>query len=144
MDEGVEDEDSGEEGGGAPEDQAQADAPPAAATPSTPANPAPALPEPGLLTTAWSFISTFFTSLIPEGRPQPGNQADLLPLGISLLPAGVTLQQFFHFTYLPCTNPENHFVEKWLDTVLMPGDTTQASRLKTVYAAKQLTEAGSV
>ncbi|XP_016893730.1 homocysteine-responsive endoplasmic reticulum-resident ubiquitin-like domain member 2 protein isoform X2 [Cynoglossus semilaevis] len=73
MDEGVEDEDSGEEGGGAPEDQAQADAPPAAATPSTPANPAPALPEPGLLTTAWSFISTFFTSLIPEGRPQPGN-----------------------------------------------------------------------
>lgn len=59
MDEGIEDDDSGEEGGGGPEDQAQ----PAAA----------ALPEPSFLTTAWSFISTFFTSLIPEGRPQPAN-----------------------------------------------------------------------
>ncbi|XP_026173596.1 homocysteine-responsive endoplasmic reticulum-resident ubiquitin-like domain member 2 protein isoform X2 [Mastacembelus armatus] len=57
MDEGMEDDDSGEEGGGGPEDQAQAVA--AAA----------ALPEPNFLTTAWSFISTFFTSLIPEGRP---------------------------------------------------------------------------
>ncbi|KAG7999301.1 Homocysteine-responsive endoplasmic reticulum-resident ubiquitin-like domain member 2 protein [Nibea albiflora] len=59
MDEGIEDDDSGEEGGGGPDDQAQA----AAA----------ALPEPSFLTTAWSFISTFFTSLIPEGRPQPAN-----------------------------------------------------------------------
>ncbi|XP_029360227.1 homocysteine-responsive endoplasmic reticulum-resident ubiquitin-like domain member 2 protein [Echeneis naucrates] len=59
MDEGMEDDDSGEEGGGGPEDQAQA----AAA----------ALPEPSFLTTAWSFISTFFTSLIPEGRPHPAN-----------------------------------------------------------------------
>ncbi|XP_071758083.1 homocysteine-responsive endoplasmic reticulum-resident ubiquitin-like domain member 2 protein [Centroberyx gerrardi] len=60
MDEGMEDEDSGEEGGGGPEDQAQAAA-------------AAALPQPGFLTSAWSFISTFFTSLIPEGRPQPAN-----------------------------------------------------------------------
>ncbi|KAM9724587.1 homocysteine-responsive endoplasmic reticulum-resident ubiquitin-like domain member 2 protein [Menidia menidia] len=59
MDEGLEDEDSGEEGPGGPEDQDQ--------------DQAPAPPEPGLLTTAWSFISTFFTSLIPEGRPQPAN-----------------------------------------------------------------------
>ncbi|XP_070692031.1 homocysteine-responsive endoplasmic reticulum-resident ubiquitin-like domain member 2 protein [Pempheris klunzingeri] len=58
MDEGVEDDDSSEEGGAGHEDQAQA---------------AAALPEPSFLTTAWSFISTFFTSLIPEGRPQPGN-----------------------------------------------------------------------
>ncbi|KAM9353738.1 homocysteine-responsive endoplasmic reticulum-resident ubiquitin-like domain member 2 protein isoform 2-T2 [Symphorus nematophorus] len=59
MDEGIEDDDSGEEGGGGPDDQAAA----AAA----------ALPEPSFLTTAWSFISTFFTSLIPEGRPHPAN-----------------------------------------------------------------------
>lgn len=59
MDEGIEDDDSGEEGGGGLEDQAQA----AAA----------ALPEPSFFTTAWSFISTFFTSLIPEGRPQAAN-----------------------------------------------------------------------
>ncbi|XP_029928170.1 homocysteine-responsive endoplasmic reticulum-resident ubiquitin-like domain member 2 protein isoform X2 [Myripristis murdjan] len=58
MDEGMDDEDSGEEGGGGPEDQAQAVA---------------ALPQPGFLTSAWSFISTFFTSLIPEGRPHPAN-----------------------------------------------------------------------
>lgn len=58
MDEGVEDDDSGEEGGGGPpEDQAQA----------------AALPESSFLTTVWSFISTFFTSLIPEGRPHPAN-----------------------------------------------------------------------
>ncbi|XP_062255396.1 homocysteine-responsive endoplasmic reticulum-resident ubiquitin-like domain member 2 protein [Platichthys flesus] len=63
MDEGVEDDDSGEEGGGGPEDQAAAVGEAAA----------PALPEPGFLTTMWSFISTFFTSLIPEGRPQPAN-----------------------------------------------------------------------
>ena len=59
MDEGLEDDDSGEEGAGGPEAQAQA--------------PAAALPEPTFLTTAWSFISTFFTSLIPEGRPHPAN-----------------------------------------------------------------------
>ncbi|XP_074509063.1 homocysteine-responsive endoplasmic reticulum-resident ubiquitin-like domain member 2 protein [Sebastes fasciatus] len=64
MDEGMEDDDSGEEGGGGPEDQAQAAAAAAAAA---------VVPEPGFLTTAWSFISTFFTSLIPEGRPQPAN-----------------------------------------------------------------------
>lgn len=57
MDEDLEEDDSGEEGGGGPEDQAQA----------------AALPEPTFLTTAWSFISTFFTSLIPEGRPHPAN-----------------------------------------------------------------------
>lgn len=54
MDEGLEDD---EEGGGGPEDQAQA----------------AALPEPSFLTTAWSFICTFFTSLIPEGRPHQAN-----------------------------------------------------------------------
>lgn len=59
MDEGIEDDDSGEEGGGGLEDQAQA----AAAV----------VPEPSFLTTAWSFISTFFTSLIPEGRPHAAN-----------------------------------------------------------------------
>ncbi|KAM7382939.1 hypothetical protein PAMP_002633 [Pampus punctatissimus] len=67
MDEGMDDDDSGEEGGeggeGGPEDQAQAPAAPALA----------ALPEPNFLSTAWSFLSTFFTSLIPEGRPQPAN-----------------------------------------------------------------------
>ncbi|XP_019959006.2 homocysteine-responsive endoplasmic reticulum-resident ubiquitin-like domain member 2 protein [Paralichthys olivaceus] len=78
MDEGLEDDDSGEEGGGGPEDQAAAAAAAAAdaaavddAAPAAPA--APALPEPSFLTTVWSFISTFFTSLIPEGRPQPAN-----------------------------------------------------------------------
>uniref|UniRef100_A0A3Q3NG10 Homocysteine-responsive endoplasmic reticulum-resident ubiquitin-like domain member 2 protein n=1 Tax=Labrus bergylta TaxID=56723 RepID=A0A3Q3NG10_9LABR len=58
MDEGLEDDDSGEEGGGGHEEQAAA---------------AVAIPEPSFLTTAWSFISTFFTSLIPEGRPQAAN-----------------------------------------------------------------------
>lgn len=58
MDDGMDDDDSGDEEGGVPEDQAQA---------------AAALPEPNFLTTAWSFISTLFTSLIPEGRPQPPN-----------------------------------------------------------------------
>ncbi|XP_076594000.1 homocysteine-responsive endoplasmic reticulum-resident ubiquitin-like domain member 2 protein isoform X1 [Chaetodon auriga] len=61
MDEGMEDDDSGEEGGGGPDDQ---DPDQAAAA---------AIPEPSFLTTAWSFISTFFTSLIPEGRPHPAN-----------------------------------------------------------------------
>ncbi|KAM3613670.1 uncharacterized protein V6R79_003307 [Siganus canaliculatus] len=58
MDEGLEEDDSGEEGGAGPgglEDQAAA------------------VPEPSFLTTAWSFISTFFTSLIPEGRPHQAN-----------------------------------------------------------------------
>ncbi|XP_041650279.1 homocysteine-responsive endoplasmic reticulum-resident ubiquitin-like domain member 2 protein [Cheilinus undulatus] len=57
MDDGLEDDDSGEEGGGGHEDQAAA----------------AAIPEPSFLTTAWSFISTFFTSLIPEGRPRAAN-----------------------------------------------------------------------
>ncbi|CAN9514472.1 unnamed protein product [Ophioblennius macclurei] len=59
MDEGMEDDESGEEGGGGarrPENAAAA-----------------ALPEPSFLTTVWSFVSTFFTSLIPDGRPQPAN-----------------------------------------------------------------------
>ncbi|KAF3692382.1 Homocysteine-responsive endoplasmic reticulum-resident ubiquitin-like domain member 2 protein [Channa argus] len=59
MDEGMEDDDSGEEGAGGPVDQDEA----AAA----------AHPESNFFTTAWSFISTFFTSLIPEGRPHPAN-----------------------------------------------------------------------
>lgn len=58
MDEGMEDDDSGEDGGGGAEDQGLA---------------AAALHEPNFLTVAWSFISTFFTSLIPEGRPHPDN-----------------------------------------------------------------------
>lgn len=62
MDEGMEDDESGEEGGeeggAGPEDQVQV---------------AAALPEPSFLTTVWSFISSFFTSLIPEGRPQQAN-----------------------------------------------------------------------
>lgn len=62
MDEGLEDDDSGEEGVGGPDNPAQAAAAAAAV-----------VPEPSFLTTAWSFISTFFTSLIPEGRPHPAN-----------------------------------------------------------------------
>jgi len=62
MDDGLEDEDDrGEEGAVAPEDQDQLAA--AAAVP----------PEPHFLTTAWSFISTLITSLVPEGRRQPAN-----------------------------------------------------------------------
>uniref|UniRef100_A0A673MG54 Homocysteine-responsive endoplasmic reticulum-resident ubiquitin-like domain member 2 protein n=1 Tax=Sinocyclocheilus rhinocerous TaxID=307959 RepID=A0A673MG54_9TELE len=55
MDEGMEDDegDSGEEG---PEDPMNADP-----------------HQPGFLSAAWSFISTFFTSLIPEGPPQAAN-----------------------------------------------------------------------
>lgn len=59
MDEGMEDDDSGEDGGGRAEDQGRAAAAAAA--------------EPSFITVAWSFISTFFTSLIPEGRPHPDN-----------------------------------------------------------------------
>ncbi|XP_059921842.1 homocysteine-responsive endoplasmic reticulum-resident ubiquitin-like domain member 2 protein [Gadus macrocephalus] len=62
MDEGMEDNDGEEEeGGGAgegDEEQSQAQA---------------AVQQPGFLTSAWSFISTFFTSLVPEGQPQPVN-----------------------------------------------------------------------
>ncbi|XP_005739332.1 homocysteine-responsive endoplasmic reticulum-resident ubiquitin-like domain member 2 protein [Pundamilia nyererei] len=58
MDEGMEDDDSGEDGGGRAEDQGRA---------------AAAAAEPSFITVAWSFISTFFTSLIPEGRPHPDN-----------------------------------------------------------------------
>uniref|UniRef100_A0A8C2J2R0 Homocysteine-responsive endoplasmic reticulum-resident ubiquitin-like domain member 2 protein n=1 Tax=Cyprinus carpio TaxID=7962 RepID=A0A8C2J2R0_CYPCA len=55
MDEGMEDDegDSGEEG---PEDPMNADP-----------------HQPGFLSAAWSFISTFFTSLIPEGPPHAAN-----------------------------------------------------------------------
>lgn len=60
MDEGMEDDDSSEDGGGGVEDQGR----PAAAA---------ALHEPSFLTVAWFFISTFFTSLIPEGRNHPDN-----------------------------------------------------------------------
>ncbi|XP_075068651.1 homocysteine-responsive endoplasmic reticulum-resident ubiquitin-like domain member 2 protein [Mixophyes fleayi] len=34
---------------------------------------APAVPRPGLVASAWSFITTLFTSLIPEGPPQVVN-----------------------------------------------------------------------
>ncbi|XP_068425017.1 homocysteine-responsive endoplasmic reticulum-resident ubiquitin-like domain member 2 protein [Clinocottus analis] len=62
MDEGLEDGDNdrGEEVAGAHEDQDQ----PAAAA---------VIPESSFLTTVWSFISTFVTSLIPEGRRQLAN-----------------------------------------------------------------------
>ncbi|XP_061771437.1 homocysteine-responsive endoplasmic reticulum-resident ubiquitin-like domain member 2 protein isoform X2 [Nerophis ophidion] len=56
MDDGAEDEDSSEEG--VQEDPTQATL---------------VLPEPSLLATACSFISGFFTSLIPEGRAQAAN-----------------------------------------------------------------------
>ncbi|TNN51226.1 Homocysteine-responsive endoplasmic reticulum-resident ubiquitin-like domain member 2 protein [Liparis tanakae] len=69
MDEGLDDEDDrGEEGAVAPEDQDQPAAVDAAAAAA-----AVVPPEPHFLTTAWSFISTFITSLIPEGRRQPAN-----------------------------------------------------------------------
>ncbi|XP_013883760.1 homocysteine-responsive endoplasmic reticulum-resident ubiquitin-like domain member 2 protein [Austrofundulus limnaeus] len=58
MDEGMEDDDRGEEGVGGPGDRVQA---------------AAAVQEPSPISVAWSFISTFFTSLIPEGRPHPAN-----------------------------------------------------------------------
>lgn len=32
-----------------------------------------ALQRPGLVAAAWSFITSFFTSLIPEGPPQVAN-----------------------------------------------------------------------
>ncbi|CAF93481.1 unnamed protein product, partial [Tetraodon nigroviridis] len=55
MDEGMEDDEGGEEAG-SEEQPAEA-----------------AVPELSFLTTLWSFISTFFTSLIPEGRPHQAN-----------------------------------------------------------------------
>ncbi|CAL8287601.1 unnamed protein product [Merluccius merluccius] len=70
MDEGMEEDDSGEEeeeeeeggavggAGEGGEEQIQAQT---------------AVEQPGFLTSAWSFLSTFFTSLIPERRPQPAN-----------------------------------------------------------------------
>lgn len=57
MDEGMDDDDSGEEGGGDGGNRAAG----------------VAVQEPNDLTVAWSFISTFFTSLIPEVQPQPAN-----------------------------------------------------------------------
>ncbi|XP_077950769.1 homocysteine-responsive endoplasmic reticulum-resident ubiquitin-like domain member 2 protein isoform X1 [Gasterosteus aculeatus] len=36
-------------------------------------DPAAVVHDPGFLATAWSFISTFFTSIVPEGRHQPAN-----------------------------------------------------------------------
>lgn len=32
-----------------------------------------ALPRPGLMASAWAFLTSFFTSLIPEGPPQLAN-----------------------------------------------------------------------
>ncbi|CAL8247823.1 unnamed protein product [Lota lota] len=60
MDEGLENDDGEEEAGGGEggEEQGLAQT---------------AVQQPGFLTSTWSFISTFFTSLIPEGRPQPVN-----------------------------------------------------------------------
>lgn len=59
MDQGMEDDEGGEEvGENGSEDQPQE---------------AAAVPELSFLTTVWSFISTFFTSLIPEGRPHQAN-----------------------------------------------------------------------
>lgn len=61
MDEGIEDDEGGEEvGADGSEEQLQEAA-------------AAAVPELSFLTTVWSFISTFFTSLIPEGRPHQAN-----------------------------------------------------------------------
>lgn len=62
MDEGMEEDEGGEEGG-AHGAEAQPQVAAAAA----------AVPELSFLATVWSFISTFFTSLIPEGRPHQAN-----------------------------------------------------------------------
>lgn len=59
MDEGMEGDEGGEEvGANGLEDRPQE---------------AAAVPELSFLTMVWSFISTFFTSLIPEGRPHQAN-----------------------------------------------------------------------
>lgn len=60
MDEGIEDDERGEEVG-------------ADGSEEQPQEAAAAVPELSFLTTVWSFISTFFTSLIPEGRPHQAN-----------------------------------------------------------------------
>lgn len=57
MDEGMEEDEGGEEGGAEEQPDDADDA---------------AVPELSFLTMVWSFISTFFTSLIPEGRPHQG------------------------------------------------------------------------
>lgn len=62
MDEGMEEEEGGEEGGAEEQPQVAAGAADDAA-----------VPELSFLTMVWSFISTFFTSLIPEGRPHQAN-----------------------------------------------------------------------
>ncbi|KAM6935441.1 homocysteine-responsive endoplasmic reticulum-resident ubiquitin-like domain member 2 protein isoform 2-T2 [Lycodopsis pacificus] len=69
MDEGMDDDDDdrGEEGAGGPEDQNQDQNQDQAAAAAV------VVPEPSVFTTAWSFISTFFTSLVPEGRRQAAN-----------------------------------------------------------------------
>lgn len=59
MDEGMEEDEGGEEGGAEEQPQEAADD--------------AAVPELSFLTMVWSFISTFFTSLIPEGRPHQAN-----------------------------------------------------------------------
>lgn len=65
MDEGMEEDEGGEEGGASgAEEQPQVAA--GAADDA-------AVPELSFLTMVWSFISTFFTSLIPEGRPHQAN-----------------------------------------------------------------------
>ncbi|KAG7257739.1 hypothetical protein CRUP_029593 [Coryphaenoides rupestris] len=72
MDEGMEEDDSTEEeeGGGAAGAAAAGGGGEGGEEQSQAQN---ALQQPGFLTATWSFISTFFTSLIPEGRPQPAN-----------------------------------------------------------------------
>lgn len=64
MDEGMEEDEGVEEGGASgAEEQPQVAA----------ADAADAAAELSFLATVWSFISTFFTSLIPEGRPHQAN-----------------------------------------------------------------------
>lgn len=60
MDEGMEDDEGGEDVG-------------ANGSENQPQEAAAAVPELSFLATVWSFISTFFTSLIPEGRPHQAN-----------------------------------------------------------------------
>eukprot|EP00066_Takifugu_rubripes_P014284 XP_011603550.1 PREDICTED: homocysteine-responsive endoplasmic reticulum-resident ubiquitin-like domain member 2 protein isoform X2 [Takifugu rubripes] len=59
MDEGMEEDEGGEEGGAEEQPQVAADD--------------AAVPELSFVTMVWSFVSTFFTSLIPEGRPHQAN-----------------------------------------------------------------------
>lgn len=62
MDEGMEEGEGEEEGGASGAEEQPQEAADAAA-----------VPELSFLTMVWSFISTFFTSLIPEGRPHQAN-----------------------------------------------------------------------